>query len=712
MKRLIAAAGLALVVALVAPSQAQAWVCEKDATGAFFYADTGVSVPDPENEPLRVRLHWSPIQDLPGPEKFVWESAWYPQPVIPAWEYDLGDINQAEESDPNARFYEVPHAGEWFFWWEAHGGTPTFLCSDHEPPDFFQGIEIGGPSASFASSYDGDGGVSFVGASSAPTSEIVRQIWQIRSADGSWSETSDGPIDETFSATVPGPGTYTVEMTATEEWGLDARASCSFTLLGDVFVPCRFDPEPLGTCAQDPIAVPPREQISAFGWKMNAGISHDDGLTLKDVSLRDRVMAQEMGLPYYSYELRGMPEQRAELVKGGGPGAPYSNLVYYQTTQEAGALVVEARWAVSEIPAGTDNCLEIAQRYEFRKRLEGDHCEPSGEVPCGRFFPEVTYTYREPEVENSPDLFEGIRIPQRFHFKVEDEQFNAAALTQDNEVSPVPVIFDVKDPLRREIATQVIAMGSAVANPWDNFHQTWLQRIELPEAVRVGERVEIASPGCPECVHIHWRWSRFTAIFHPLGFHDHNGGEARVPPDSNQDVTVGVVAYPTLRSRRLSEADPVSWRSLANGESLGSSSDPPTEPPPANRKAQEVFWYEGRGRQPADSFFTHGAWFAPDVPPLIYDLRARPTDPKQGSAVLFEYKLTEGATVLLRIERKGDVVGRVSQAGSPGANDFLYDMSGGGRYLRPGVYRAKLRAHDSALNQSRIRSIRFRVRRD
>ncbi len=126
----------------------------------------------------------------------------------------------------------------------------------------------------------------------------------------------------------------------------------------------------------------------------------------------------------------------------------------------------------------------------------------------------------------------------------------------------------------------VIKSGMSM-NSWDNWHQTYKNEVDDPSTFPAG-------PGCPECVHIHWRWSKL-AVKKP----DHNyygNGLARIPLGSNQDVEIAVAKY------KLNEDHPLDFHTLLNNESL------------IGRDL--IFWYSATGHKSQDRFFTHGGFFS------------------------------------------------------------------------------------------------------
>ena len=228
-------------------------------------------------------------------------------------------------------------------------------------------------------------------------------------------------------------------------------------------------------------------------------------------------------------------------------------------------------------------------------------CEPSEEapghlhgapLPCARFRPIVTYDFRA----SGGEQLNSISTAQRLHFVISSDvghssaNRGATAVFRDCDGAqgsgiPLPCGFDwpyvfwrlnCQNPLLREVATSAILGGRSI-DLWDNFHQTFKGRVDEP----------IPPPGCPECVHIHWRWSN---AFAGAQF---RGGNPLIPMGSNQSVNFAIVHFAP------GEEDPIDYRSLVTGDSLF-----PGSP---------VFWYSATGFQDTDQFFTHGGFFSSTV---------------------------------------------------------------------------------------------------
>jgi hypothetical protein len=129
----------------------------------------------------------------------------------------------------------------------------------------------------------------------------------------------------------------------------------------------------------------------------------------------------------------------------------------------------------------------------------------------------------------------------------------------------------------------------------------------------------------------------------------------------------------------------------------------------------------GRTFTDAGSQPCHGLIVPPPPPgpardgtaPVITRLRLAPRPIRRNSA--FRYELSEAATVTFTVKRKSRhryrTVGRFTQSGTAGANERRFRARIRGRRLRPGTFKALLRATDAAGNRSALKSIGFRVGR-
>jgi hypothetical protein len=276
----------------------------------------------------------------------------------------------------------------------------------------------------------------------------------------------------------------------------------------------------------------------------------------------------------------GSSHSRCELKPDSNDAFCRSRLVDFQILPPDGEkLVIAATYEVDNIPAESGNCLLVTQRYKFYKEQQG--CEPSENLPCARFKPIVKYVFSSQRAEKE---FRFINVVQRLHFWVNREAKNTIGVFKNCNTVPVPACFfsgnaifkKRRNPLRKEMVDSAISSGAA--RRWDNFHQTFNEKVQEPSLLP-------PTPDCPECAHIHWRWAK------SIPDQQFGHGHPLIPTDSNQSVDFAIT--------RLSagEGDPLDYRSLTNGESLSD-----TVP---------VFWYSATGYKTRDAFFTHGGFFSP-----------------------------------------------------------------------------------------------------
>lgn len=458
---------------------------------------------------------------------------------------------------------------------------------------------------------------------------------------------------------------------------------------------------------------PLSKTAAGSNWKMKASISADDGLVLTNVKLGARHMAKRISLPYFLYGGLGGGGP-ADVVSGFGElgTGGRARLVSFDVVPLVDSVMVMAGWVVEdlEFATGRGTCLEINQHYVFKKAVKGDHCEPTGLVPCARWYPVASYQFHGPD--DGPGSLAYVSLPQRLHFMpdagTQKHEFSAGALARDHDrladgillalatlpsaggdllgdkdfpaaldrITRAAVIAEQLNPLLAEYDEQVISQGQVVdgARRWDNYHQTRNQAVELPRGLALERIFELdplrlpgPAPGCPECVHIHWRWGTVTdssqlpgSILFP-GFPDGNRGKPRVPLGSNQDVRIGVVKHKVERlsdGQRRFEEDPVpgGWEKLVNAEGFGVSTRPrPLVPPSGSQQNQMVLWYDGTGYQDADAFFTHGGFFSYDRagPPAVLLFKPRVV----GGNVFVDFKFSEWCRVTLEVSRVRDVRG-------------------------------------------------------
>jgi len=421
------------------------------------------------------------------------------------------------------------------------------------------------------------------------------------------------------------------------------------------------------SCNRPAVAAPAPQLVTSLDWdangipdwRMDAEITQDDGLVLKNVRLENRYMAEKISAPYYYLHTNSFPIQRGELKPNSSDPSLASRLTNFETWTDGDKLVIEATYSVNKIPNGSTNCLQIVQRYEFYRRVPNDRCEPTGTVPCARWKPIVRYRYFGPEND-----MVSLNVAQRFHYRVNGFNNNSAGLFRDCDMHPALCIplehtflfMDKKNPLITEHFNSVIRGGENL-NTWDNYHQTYNRFVHEP-----GTFPHLASPGCPECVHTHWRWA--ANIGDGFGY-----GRPLIPEGSNQDVDIGVALFVASEA----EEDPAHLTDLLMEPQLISGLEYFAGSTYMDAPRDIVFWYSSTGHLPMDTFSpTIGSFFNPswdDITAIVTD--TLPEAPGGHKHNHFAYSPKSFLSSLLSVDRPVTVTfGHQYVAGSTGYETF------------------------------------------
>lgn len=351
----------------------------------------------------------------------------------------------------------------------------------------------------------------------------------------------------------------------------------------------------LPSCGSATVARPANQTInSPTGWSMRAEVSDTDGLVLRDVKLRHRYMAKEISVPYYVLDTSAFTQVRGELTPDSSSFYSRSRLVDYSVVENADMLVIQATYAIDRIPSTSQSCLTITQRYEFYPPIGS--CEPSETLDCARFKPIMQYRF----AGSGGEYLRSLNIVQRDHFQVNGIDGNASGVFQDCNIAPWlsgclssggGIGFANKiNPMFSEFSGNAVNHG--LNGDWDNYHQTFNRSISEPLP-------PLRPAGCPECVHMHWRWGTWLVEDLDPKF---GRGLPMIPSGSLQDVDIALVRH------HDGEEDPTDYHTLVNGEAVQ------TNIPIFHDPLGVVFWYSATGRQAQDTFFTHGIFFNPSTP--------------------------------------------------------------------------------------------------
>ncbi|HQR08503.1 MAG TPA: fibronectin type III domain-containing protein [Gemmatales bacterium] len=383
-------------------------------------------------------------------------------------------------------------------------------------------------------------------------------------------------------------------------------------------------------------------------WTMQAGITADDGLQLKNVIMGGRYVAKSMDLPYYVLDTEKLGKVRGELKPNGAQSQLRSRLIeltgpiFENRASELGSdggtpLVIRAKYIIDRLGNDCKNYLEITQEYRFYKadpnviafspmtdefvnlaksqlikKLVENHLYETAAVasvfvnaipndtireylsghagPAARFYPTTSYRY----VSSDGDQLKSVTLPLRLDFQLNNQRKNATTFFKDSDLAPFEELpFTTllnENPLKNETLVHAILQGQA--GKMDNIHITFKNEVEPPVPANldelwqriVNQGTHVLPPGAEEAIHIHWRWG--NALKYPDK--DHPGAPI-IPPGSNQSVNVGIVRY------RKSEGEPIDWKTLDNNHEGIAGKD-------------SVMWYEGIGYLNTDTFFGHGGF--------------------------------------------------------------------------------------------------------
>ncbi len=397
-------------------------------------------------------------------------------------------------------------------------------------------------------------------------------------------------------------------------------------------------------------------------WTLTSGqLSPQDGFVLNDVVLGDRLMAKKMSLPYLDIGRQapgaaGPSTLRCSLAQNKASAAcvgsttSRSQLLKFSVVPSNGdSFALEAQYLLDRLdgdpdrsPELPDSCALVTQRYEFWR--EGyDAPEASDELSAARFKPIVKYQYFTSA--NGPQLLT-FNTAQRFLFQP-TERFHQqtggapSQLFPDSPTSVATLFFDCEhldnvflcngpgvtgtasdegshffgaNPLLRETAIRIIENGKTAPTAIGSTVPPTLTRADnLHLRARVGENggsTKVAGPsptghpGCPECLHIHWRWAKLLNRDDLVGAlvvsprFKNNDGDPIIPGGSNQDVDIALLKAGDEEHPGPSQ----SYKTFADGEPISMADDSVQTP--------LAVWYSATGHKNQDSFMIHGGFFS------------------------------------------------------------------------------------------------------
>jgi uncharacterized repeat protein (TIGR03803 family) len=391
------------------------------------------------------------------------------------------------------------------------------------------------------------------------------------------------------------------------------------------------------------------------GWVMDFDASTPEGLLISNVKLNtvfkdkggvSRFMAKNLSMPQYNLtNLFG--STACTLAPNGPAGQCQSTLVNLTTTDVADAFVLEATYAVNNLPDDPTGNASLCLKQTYKFVAEKDptdpavgpaaSCEPSGTLTCAKFFPSVSYSFSDPNYKATITTSQRLELSASSDATADDPfgrnesgifhdcNFNdpslacgnilvklgcTASLTEVGIIICPPPLGDlpletVTAFIHNPLVTEVIGMAinAGQAGDWDNFHQTYNSKVSEPtlqslkkfvEALKKRNMNKLIAPGCPECVHIHWRWSDIVQGA------QWGNGLPLTPPTSAQSVQIAVVQSggSNDNANSLKLWVPTTSQQLASTNSV-------TAP---------VFWYGASSGTQSDIFFKNGGWYSTTAP--------------------------------------------------------------------------------------------------
>jgi hypothetical protein len=324
-------------------------------------------------------------------------------------------------------------------------------------------------------------------------------------------------------------------------------------------------------------------QASEFGWEVSGYVSADRGLVISDTFLNEfklgrREMADDMSIPYVKVSTSSSPAVRrltlspaAVELAADGSFLATSRLISgpVVSARPSGAaglpgiltIAADYRLDLSPDPSGRTSWLEVFQIYQFHQEMADTTpgfpaCEPSQEAPihfpplnCARWKPIVQVRFHP----GDNDALLSVNVVQRMHFRPDAKTVAATTLAYDcdNGVEKSPAgdtcqptippfhllaLYRDQNPIQNEAVVRAIKQNQP--GDYDNLHLTWHGQVGLPLPL---------PPGCPECVHMHWRWGLTPSGGNPLFG---NGQPLLTPelapapnPKSDQSLDVALVTF-------------------------------------------------------------------------------------------------------------------------------------------------------------------------
>lgn len=386
---------------------------------------------------------------------------------------------------------------------------------------------------------------------------------------------------------------YTVGLAVTDAAAADLTCAAEYT--GGSYIPATSPGDLAAALQQAAGGGQACAGSGAGGWKFRAHVSDNDGLVLDESSFEGRVFSKAMSVPYLDglwtddtsrnprlrhvrrLELTADPA-KANTVRIGGQAIVGSSLLKLECVGSGSDdIYARATYAVNDFVYGgkAPSYLTVTQEYRFRGIDAAHPCEPSEKLSCARFWPSLKYAYAGPTacagqagrpVRCGP-MFAGVRTVQRMEFRPDDAANGAIDAYYDrNKIESVNgvsnLVVDTKGShgsMKYEDVDEAIVGGRR--GDWDSIHQS-------PRSATTGPNPFKFTPGCGECVHMHWAWGKTVNALNRLVNHldplspNWTDGRPEILDRSTQDADFGIVRLVDSPSERDPAVLAGGWRSL------------------------------------------------------------------------------------------------------------------------------------------------------
>jgi hypothetical protein len=299
------------------------------------------------------------------------------------------------------------------------------------------------------------------------------------------------------------------------------------------------------------------------GWSYRATMTQNEGLVLQNLHYGPRLAARRISVPYIRAvgfgnaavdgHLTVTPDTSDQELR--------STLIAVGCTPSTGE--VTATYRVTSQSANYSFLIE--QNYRFAAygadgKGSGKYCEATESAKCAKFWPTTTWAFEGPGAL-PPNA--GLRVVQRFEYDPDGVNTSGAADVIADTVHGIGADdLAASGALKKEdeissSSNQGPAIRSGSTVHWDNWHQTGRDSVGLP-----GPR----SPGCAECVHMHWSWFGSVGPKLRASLNTIACGSPNCWSDGKPEILEGSrqVAVAGWAVAKTGESTPTNWESLIN----------------------------------------------------------------------------------------------------------------------------------------------------